>query len=211
MEFSLLNGALLFDLDDTLVRTEDVVVKSMSAWCRLHDLDLQLVLSHSSGMRIEDTVAKVAPHLDAEHERKRIEAIERECLDNLEPVFGAVELLRKLHPDHWGIVTSSSSAIAQTKMTIVGIDRPKTLITSESVTNGKPHPESYLLGAAAIGFKLGQCIVFEDSGVGIEAGLSAGCSVVGVGERVPSNKPVIATVPDLSCVDVVGNSLVIQN
>ena len=143
MEITLTDRALLFDLDVTLVRTGDIVVESMTAWCRLHRLDLQLVLSHSSGMRIEDTVAKVAPHLDADAECKRIEEIESGCLEKLEPVFGAVELVRKLDPNLWGIVTSSSLALAHRKIDAAGISAPKTLISSESVTNGKPHPECY--------------------------------------------------------------------
>ena len=209
MEISLSDRAILFDLDDTLVRTGDVVVQSMSAWCRLHELDLHLVLNHSSGMRIEDTVAKVAPHLDAENECRRIEEIERRCLEGLEPVYGAVEFVGKLHADYWGIVTSSSLLLAQLKIKIVGMASPKTLITSESVTNGKPNPESYQRAAAEMGIEPERCIVFEDADVGIEAGLSAGCDVIGVGDGFSPNERVIATVPDFRYVDVSGQTLII--
>ena len=210
MEITLTDRALLFDLDVTLVRTGDIVVESMTAWCRLHRLDLQLVLSHSSGMRIEDTVAKVAPHLDADAECKRIEEIESGCLEKLEPVFGAVELVRKLDPNLWGIVTSSSLALAHRKIDAAGISAPKTLISSESVTNGKPHPECYMLAAKALRMKPEHCVVFEDADVGIEAGLSAGCSVIGVGEGFSPNKDILAAVPDFRCVYIEGRILSIR-
>jgi sugar-phosphatase len=46
------------------------------------------------------------------------------------------------------------------------------------VTNGKPHPEPFLAGAARLGFAPGDCVVFEDAPSGVRAGRDAGCTVV---------------------------------
>jgi mannitol-1-/sugar-/sorbitol-6-phosphatase len=46
------------------------------------------------------------------------------------------------------------------------------------VTRGKPHPEPFLAGAVLLGFKPEECVVFEDSTSGAQAGRAAGCTVV---------------------------------
>jgi mannitol-1-/sugar-/sorbitol-6-phosphatase len=52
------------------------------------------------------------------------------------------------------------------------------MITSTDITNGKPHPEPYLKGAAILGFPPTECIVFEDVPAGVCAGKDAGAKVV---------------------------------
>ena len=161
-------------------------------------------------MRIEDTVAKVAPHLDAERESRRIEDIESRCLEDLEPVAGALQLVRKFHPDSWAIVTSSTTALAKKKMKITRMATPKTLITSESVANGKPNPDCYLLAANTMGFEPKKCLVFEDSDVGVEAGMCAGSDVIAVGDDFTPNTRLVAAVRALSHIDVKRGFLVIR-
>jgi beta-phosphoglucomutase len=55
-----------------------------------------------------------------------------------------------------------------------------TILDDTFVENGKPHPEIYIKCAAALGFAPINCIVFEDSLSGVEAGKASGAKVVGV-------------------------------
>jgi beta-phosphoglucomutase len=55
-----------------------------------------------------------------------------------------------------------------------------TILDDTFVVNGKPNPEIYIKCAAALGFAPAQCIVFEDSLSGVEAGKASGAKVVGV-------------------------------
>jgi beta-phosphoglucomutase len=55
-----------------------------------------------------------------------------------------------------------------------------TILDDTFVENGKPHPEIYIKCATALGFAPANCIVFEDSLSGIEAGKASGAKVVGV-------------------------------
>jgi len=57
---------------------------------------------------------------------------------------------------------------------------PKVLITSDDVTQGKPHPEPYLKGAEKLGFKPADCLVIEDAPAGIESARAGGTKVVGI-------------------------------
>ena len=52
------------------------------------------------------------------------------------------------------------------------------VVAGDEVTHGKPHPESYLAAAAALGVAPQRCLVIEDSGTGSRAALAAGCVVV---------------------------------
>jgi sugar-phosphatase len=59
-----------------------------------------------------------------------------------------------------------------------GVPVPERLVTANQVTRGKPHPEPFLAGAALLGFRPEECVVFEDSSSGAQAGRAAGCTVV---------------------------------
>jgi beta-phosphoglucomutase-like phosphatase (HAD superfamily) len=54
------------------------------------------------------------------------------------------------------------------------------VVTAEDVRLGKPDPEVYLLAAEGIGVAPVQCLVFEDSVVGVQAARRAGMRVIGV-------------------------------
>lgn len=55
------------------------------------------------------------------------------------------------------------------------------IVNGHQVSNPKPHPEIYLRIADLLGVRPENCIVFEDSYTGVQAGLAAGMRVVGVG------------------------------
>jgi beta-phosphoglucomutase len=51
---------------------------------------------------------------------------------------------------------------------------PDALVTAEDVTRGKPHPDLFLRAAELMGVPPGECVVIEDSDVGIECAKRAG-------------------------------------
>lgn len=51
-------------------------------------------------------------------------------------------------------------------------------ISADDVTRGKPDPEPYLRGAAALGVPATSCLVIEDAVVGMHAAEAAGASVI---------------------------------
>lgn len=52
------------------------------------------------------------------------------------------------------------------------------VITAADVAQGKPHPEPYLRGAAALGVPIERCLVVEDALPGVASGVSAGAPVL---------------------------------
>lgn len=62
------------------------------------------------------------------------------------------------------------------------------VVDASEVKKGKPDPEIYLKAAEKAGCPAENCIVFEDSMAGIQAGISAGMKVIGVATTLPSEK-----------------------
>ena len=54
------------------------------------------------------------------------------------------------------------------------------ILTGEDVKEGKPDPEVYITSMKALNVKPNETIVFEDSDIGIEAAVKAGCNYIKV-------------------------------
>lgn len=173
--------AFVFDLDDTLVNTSMVVSSVMESWCEENGIDFRAASRASLGTRTLDTVARIAPHLDAPSEAKKIEEREASALVGLQAISGAHALLGALPLERWAIVTSSSLILAKAKLVEAGLPIPQVIVSAECVTKGKPDPEPYIFAAERLGCRPKSCLVFEDADSGIRSALSAGCSVFVIG------------------------------
>jgi mannitol-1-/sugar-/sorbitol-6-phosphatase len=170
--------AILFDMDGTLVDSTICVEGIMGRWAHKHGLDRDFVLQVSHGRRTIDSIRAAAPQLDAEEEAKAIDDEELVSREGLVEVPGALQLLSKLKPHQWAIVTSASRALATFRMGCAGLPLPEVLISGDDVTKGKPDPEGYLKAASVLGVSPERCVVVEDTPTGILAGRSAGMKIV---------------------------------
>ena len=66
------------------------------------------------------------------------------------------------------------------------------VLTREDVTNPKPNPDIYLLGAEKLGVPPEECLVLEDSPSGVRAGVAAGMNVVAVATPFTIADPTIS-------------------
>ena len=170
-------SAILFDLDGVLLDSTRVVAQQYTRWAQEHGLDPAEVMKAAHGVRTVEVVRRVAPHLDAEAETKRIE--EREAAaENLSPVPGAVALVNSIPRGLWGVVTSGTRFLATARMRKFGIPIPDVLVTADDVKHGKPDAEPYRCGAELLGFEPSTCLVVEDAPAGIRAGHAAGMKVI---------------------------------
>jgi sugar-phosphatase len=65
---------------------------------------------------------------------------------------------------------------------------PEVLVTSDDVTNGKPHPEPYLKGAERLGLRPAECLVIEDAPAGIQSARAGGLRVIGLASTYKPEK-----------------------
>ncbi|HEY1160693.1 MAG TPA: HAD-IA family hydrolase [Terracidiphilus sp.] len=169
---------ILFDMDGILISSLGSVERSWTKWSLLRGVDPEYACSIAHGCRAIETVATLRPDLDPVAELKVIEDIELADGQGLAVLPGVLELLAALPPCRWTVVTSATERLVRERLASSGIPVPKQLIAAESVTQGKPHPEAFLAGAALLGFAPEECVVIEDSSSGVQAGRAAGCTVV---------------------------------
>lgn len=100
---------------------------------------------------------------------------------------GAVALLASLNAAGVpiGLVTASYQPIVDAVKSHLPAGTFQTTVSGNDVSQGKPHPESYLLGAKRLGVAPELCVAIEDSPTGIASAEGAGCHVIGV----PSQQP----------------------
>jgi sugar-phosphatase len=178
-------SAILFDLDGVLVDSREPVERQWALWARKHHLDPAHVVRAAHGRPSLETIRDQAPQLDAEAEDKIMEQAEISDLVGIRPIAGAADLLARIPPGNWAIVTSCSRDLAATRLHAAGLPVPRTMITSSDITHGKPDPEGYLKGAAALHFQPRECVVIEDAPPGIRAGKAAGTRVIAVPTTYP--------------------------
>lgn len=171
--------AFLFDMDGTLLNSIAAAERVWAAWALRHGLDVEAFLTTIHGVRAIDTISRQAlPGVDAHAQARAITEAEIEDVEGVVAIPGAVAFLQSLPAHCWAVVTSAPKALALSRMHAAGLVPPAVMVTAEDVTNGKPDPTCYLLGARRLGVPIGECLVFEDAAAGIRAGEAAGADVV---------------------------------
>ena len=190
---SALPAAVLFDMDGLLVDTEPIwfevetqILSELGASWQHGD---HAALVGSSLVVASKFLAKRAggamtPEQIADQLLLRM----RERLSHgpvLQP--GVVALIDEL--DAAGIpralVSSSFRILVEAALEGVAPLTFDTVVVGDEVSNSKPHPEPYLLGAHRLGVDPADCVAFEDSPGGADSASAAGCFVVAVPSVAP--------------------------
>jgi len=179
--------AILFDLDGVLLDSTRVVAEQYTRWAREHGIDPAEVMKAAHGVRTLEVVQRVAPHLDAVAETRKIE--DREAIaDGIVAIPGAVTLLNTIPRGRWCVVTSGTRYLATTRMRRFGIPVPDILVTADDVRHGKPDPEPYRRGAELLKANPADCVVIEDAPAGIRSARSAGMKVISLPTTYPASE-----------------------
>jgi beta-phosphoglucomutase-like phosphatase (HAD superfamily) len=173
--------ALIFDVDGTLV---DSMTMHYNAWVRIlnhYGIDFPkerfMALSGKSVRQIIDVVSienNIPLDPEAIISQKNKEFLE--IIHQLKPIDPVVELVK----NYFGKIpmaagTGGQRRIVEMELEITGLSQYfPILITSEDVKNHKPSPDTFLKCADLLGIDPQFCQVFEDSKLGIEAGINAG-------------------------------------
>jgi len=177
-------AAVLLDMDGTLVDSDAAVERSWRTWARRWGADPAAVLAVMAGHPAESTVRRVRPDLDealvAAATRDHLEH-EYVDLDDVVAAPGAPELVEHLVATFtpFAVVTSADTRLARARLGAAGLPFPL-VIPRDMVDAGKPDPEGYLVAADVLGVDPADCLVVEDSAVGVAAGRAAGATVAGL-------------------------------
>ena len=182
--------AVIFDMDGVIVDSNPTHTIALRKFCDMqgHHLTDDELKTRVYGRPNKDWIPDIfGNRLTPEQYRKLAsakEALFRELFAPIiKPLAGLIEFLEKLEANHIPKAIASSAPPENIEFTLekTGVKRFFDIMLAESdVNNGKPDPEIYLMAANALHIPPKQCIVFEDSLAGIEAGKRAGCKVIGV-------------------------------
>lgn len=182
--------AALFDFDGVIVDTESQYTLFWDKRGKIHHPEIPNFGHYIKGQSLKELYKKYFLTPESLQPQITKELDEFEAQMKFPYIPGVVEFMKELraHGVKMAIVTSSSDK----KMDNAYRAHPEILsmvdaiITADKVTHCKPHPECFLLGAETFGLPIENCVVFEDSFHGLEAGNRAGMKVIGLATTNPA-------------------------
>lgn len=181
--------AYLFDCDGTIADSMPLHYiawkKALGEWnC---PFDEELFYAWGGKPPVEIVAALNEMHglnMPVETTAERKENYYYEQLPTLQPVAEVLEHIEDQHGKIPFAVVSGSSreSVIKSLTTINLIDRFDILVGSEDYENSKPAADAFLVAARRLNVDPKECLVFEDTALGIQAATAAGMASV----RVPS-------------------------
>jgi HAD superfamily hydrolase (TIGR01509 family) len=182
-------GAVIFDMDGVLI---DSGAHHREAWRQLlADLGLDPAPEfwrRTIGRPAEEAVVHlldrpVPPAEAARLARRKREHYTRLARRGMLAVPGAPAFVERLAAEGVprAVATSASRHDVEALLTEIGVRRHfEVIVTADDVRRGKPDPEVYLRAAAGLRQPPTECLVFEDSVVGVHAASKVGMRVIGL-------------------------------
>jgi HAD superfamily hydrolase (TIGR01509 family) len=177
---------LIFDCDGVLVDSELIAHAAMAEL--MTELGRPMILPEAlgifAGRSLRDALAAaeawlgapIPPEASAQAGRRLLARFRRE-LKPVEGVRAAIEAL----PHPRCVASSSTRERIEVSLEVTGLAPlfGANVFSADQVANGKPAPDLFLLAARSLGAAPRDCIVIEDSPLGIQAARAAGMGTVG--------------------------------
>jgi len=185
-----MTGAVLWDLDGTLVDSEEYHWRAWQETMSAEGVVLTREKFLATFGQRNDSILRQWLGRDSTAERIQRIADSKEELyrrivsqDRLAPLPGVAEWVKRLASEGWvqAVASSAPRANVEVVLQILALTPYFLAVASaEDVSRGKPDPEVFLTAAARLKVAPAQSIVVEDAAAGIEAGRRAGMRSIGV-------------------------------
>jgi HAD superfamily hydrolase (TIGR01509 family) len=187
--------AVLFDMDGTLVETEGYWGEAMAELAVSLGGRMSAEARQATvGTSMRTSMAILHADLGVVRDEDQLQADAQWVMDRTAELMtsgiawqpGARDLLVAVHAAglRTALVTTTPRSIAEIVMRSIradlGVDPFELSVCGDEVPARKPDPAPYRQAMAALGVEPGECVVIEDSQVGIASGLAAGVAVLGV-------------------------------
>jgi beta-phosphoglucomutase len=203
-----LSGAVLWDLDGTLVDSEDYHWISWRDTLAPEGITITYEQFLGTFGLKNDPIMRdwLGAGYTPERGRALADAKEAEYrrlaeANGLTALPGAREWVERLRAGGWkqAIATSAPRQNAEVMLRALGMGPLfDAIVTAEDVTLGKPDPQVFLTAASRAGVPPPRCIVVEDARSGVEGARRAGIKCIGVNARIPLPADLaVATLTDL--------------
>jgi 2-phosphoglycolate phosphatase len=179
---------VLFDLDGTLADTAPDLAYALNGVRAEQGLPplpfdtIRPMVSHG-GLALTRLGFGLEPeHPDFAPRRQRLLDIYRANIARETRLFpGMAELLAAIedHGMNWGVVTNKPAWLTEPLLAALGLSqRAACIVSGDTTTNRKPHPEPILHGCHLAGSLAHQCLYVGDAQRDIEAGRRAGMPTI---------------------------------
>lgn len=180
---------VLFDFDGVIANTEPLYDVFFAQLDKKIDLGIPGFAASLKGKPIAEALSIHYPQFSESLKKTIIEETKAfELTMDYPLVNGVMDFIRFLKSNKYkvGLVTSSNKVKMDYAMKKLRLnDVFDTEVMAERISKGKPVPECYLLAARDLNVNPQECVVFEDSLAGLQAGISAGMKVIGVTTTLP--------------------------
>ena len=209
--------AVIFDMDGVLIDSVELGIRARKKLLAQYNVDLDKVPDTQGeahrAASLKSLLASVKNHYGIDIDHDEFARISRENMrqdfqeEGVSADPGLVVFLEGLRQNHiiCAIVSSGLREGLDIKLDILGIRQYfSVIVTGSDVKEHKPQPEPYLYAMRMLAFPPKDCIVFEDSLTGIQAGQAAGCRVIGFSQYNPCESPlpgVVATIKNWNEID----------
>ena len=177
--------AYLFDCDGTIADSMPLHYiawkKALGEWGCPFDEDL---FYSWGGKPVEVIISTLNQmhglHMPVEEVAVRKENLYYELLPELKPV---AEVLEQIEANYgripFAVVSGSSRESVVCSLTTLGLlNKFPVIVAAEDYKNPKPAPDAFLMAAEKLGMEPKDCLVFEDTALGIKAATAAGMASV---------------------------------
>lgn len=185
---------VLFDMDGVLIDSQPNHVRAWSAAFAARGVELDPALPlQREGEKALDTCGWICAQVGLDlslAEREQLVAEKRarfRALPGTAPFAAAPAVLEGLRARGVPAALVTGSTVVNARAMV-----PRELwalfaahVAAEDVSQGKPHPEGYLRGAAALGLEPARCLAVENAPFGIQAARAAGCRVLALTTTLP--------------------------
>jgi beta-phosphoglucomutase family hydrolase len=176
-------SALIFDMDGTLVDSGQLHEFSWTATLNKYGIPIDGPLMRSlAGVPTKDTLELLVKKFDCKVQvsADQMNEFKEQCVrDNMHRFVQATALIDVVKRYHgkkpMAIGTGANTAEALLVLKQCGLDAYiEVVVGADQVKNPKPAPDTFLRCAELLGVDAKQCVVFEDSKLGLEAAARAG-------------------------------------
>jgi HAD superfamily hydrolase (TIGR01509 family) len=179
--------AYLFDCDGTIVDSMPLHYIAWKTVLAEWDCAFDEELFYSwGGMPVLEIISTLNERhgltMPVEVVAKKKEGLYFEILPQLKAVPEVVEHIEDQHGRiPFAVVSGSTRESVTASLTSLQLlDRFETLVCAGDYMNSKPDPEAFLMAAERLGIPAEDCLVFEDTEMGVQAAKSAGMAWVKV-------------------------------
>jgi HAD superfamily hydrolase (TIGR01509 family) len=202
-------AAVVFDFDETIIDLEPQHTGAHAALCRELGADYLSMPEErrtASGNRIIDDIREMRAHFGWTEPEDELVARRQKHFDELcanaplSLMAGVRETVIELRSRGFILAITSSAVGSSIEAILVRLnlrDAFTLIVDGSEVVHGKPDPEAYLLTARKLGLAPEDCLVLEDSQVGVLAAKRAGMVCI----AIPNPHAQLAQ--DLSAADII--------